>query len=166
MIGYRPAMPEQSLEQRFFAIRIIYLALVLTLGVYGFVAYQNVTRASPHALDPTLLYALIGVAVMEMVGLPFLRRMLLPPMAPPRSLDDKVAIEGAVANTAFAKYFTTNMITWAICESIAMYGLVLVFMSGDVRYYGPFACVALLNFLVYRPSLDDLQAVVRAAKSS
>jgi len=159
-------MSDQSLEQRFSSIRIIYLALIASLGLYGFVAYENASRMAPHALEPTFLYALIGVAAMEMVGIVFLRRMMLPPMQAARSLDDRVALEGVAASSAVGKYFTTSIISWALCESIAIYGLVLVFLSGDFRYYAPFAGVSLLNFLFYRPSIDDLQAAVRSARSS
>jgi len=160
-------MPEpSSYAQRMITFRLIYLGLLAALGIYGLIAWQTAQRGEPiHPVEPIFLYALCGVVVAEMVAIRVLRRMLLPAMKAPTSLSDDPPIESHAAEGAVAKLFTANIITWAMCESMAIYGLVLVFMSFDFRYFPPFAGVALLNFLFYRPSMDDLQAAVRATRS-
>ncbi len=159
-------MPDpSSYAQRMITFRILYAALIGALGIYGVVAWQNTHRGEPiRPLDPTFLYAIVGFAFFQMVTIPFLRRLRMPPLKAPTSLSDDPPIDGAAAEAAIAKLFTANIVTWAMCESIAIFGLVLCFISLDFRYYPPFAGVALLNFLFYRPSLDDLQAAVRATR--
>jgi F0F1-type ATP synthase membrane subunit c/vacuolar-type H+-ATPase subunit K len=158
-------MADTSYAQRIFTFRMIYLALVATLGIYGVIAWMQTQRGEPvRPVEPMFLYALGGVALLQMVMIPFLRRMLMPPLKAPTALSDDPSIDGEAAEGAIAKLFAANIISWALCESIAIFGLVLVFLSLDFHYYPPFAAAALLNFLFYRPSLDDLQAAVRATR--
>jgi len=145
-------------------LSLIYLALVGTLGVYGLAAYQMLAKARRAADMPMVLaYALMAVAVVETIlVIPLLRRMFLPPTREAASLDDR-APTGEAVTAALARLSVAQIITWAMCESIALYGFVLVVMSHDLRYYFGFAALSLLNFLIYRPSEALSLGVARAA---
>jgi F0F1-type ATP synthase membrane subunit c/vacuolar-type H+-ATPase subunit K len=154
------------IEERQRVFTIIYLALVSSLGIYGFLAFQVFAKQpGAGALEPIFAYALMGMGVMVMLTIPFLRRMMMPPTREANSLSEALPPPGAAVSQAFARLFTASIITWALCESIAIFGLVLVVMSHDPRYYAGFAGVSLLNFIVYRPSGELLRSVARAAAS-
>ena len=54
--------------------------------------------------------------------------------------------------------------SWALCESIAIYGLVLTFLSFQWKYFLGFAAVSLASFLIYRPRRELLVGAARAAQ--
>lgn len=150
------------IDARFRTITILHLGLVASIGIYGFVLFQATLGQTPRDLDPVMLYTLAGISLAMMVVIPVLRGKMLPPMRAARSLDEPVP-EGDKVDAAAGKLFTASIVTWALCESMAIYGLVLSFTSYQMKYFLPFAALSLLNFLIYRPRKEQLLAVARAA---
>ncbi len=143
---------------------MIHLALVGSLGIYGLLAFQVLAK-NAHSMHMPMLfaYALGAVAVIEIfVVIPFLRKMFYPPTRPAASLDDR-ALTGEAVTAALARLSVAQIIVWAMCESIAIYGVVLVELSGDARYYLGFGLASLLSLLWYRPSDELSLGVARAA---
>jgi F0F1-type ATP synthase membrane subunit c/vacuolar-type H+-ATPase subunit K len=143
---------------------MIHLALIGMLGVYGLVAFLVLAKSARPTHMPTLFaYALSAVAAFEIiVVIPFLRRMFYPPTRPPTSLDDRAPTCDAVSG-ALARLSSAQIVVWAMCESIAIYGVVLVSLSHDTRYYLGFGLASLVNLLWYRPSDELALGVARAA---
>jgi F0F1-type ATP synthase membrane subunit c/vacuolar-type H+-ATPase subunit K len=146
---------------------ILYFGLIAALGVYGLVVHAVATgqAADPAAAFP-LLPALAAVAAMEvLVVLPLLRRRLLPVAREVRSLDEQAAPEtlSPGARAALARYQTAQVVTWAVCESVALYGVVLAVLTHRGVYYLGFAAAALVNFAIYRPRGEVVAAVARGA---
>ena len=56
---------------------------------------------------------------------------------------------------------TYGVILWAIGESAAIYGLVLTFTSGDMRYVAGFAVYSLANLLFFRPQKSAFEEQAR-----
>jgi hypothetical protein len=144
-------------------LMILHLALMMSLGVYFFVLYTVVQNNPPAPLEPVMFYALTAVAVMIMLMIPVLRGKLLPPMREAASLDETVPQNDATQQ-AVARVLTTSLLSWALCESIATFGLMLSFMSRDLKYFYGFAAVSLVNFAIYRPNKELLLGAARAAQ--
>ena len=148
------------IEQRAFTLRILYFALLMSTCIYGAIAF--VVCKEPLRLEMMIAYALGGCALVIMGIIPVLRGRVMPPMREAHSLDEKVAETDAVS-AALQKYFTACIVSWALCESIAIFGLVLSFLSGEPKYFVPFGALSLVNFAIYRPSREQLLSVARAA---
>jgi hypothetical protein len=155
------------MEAGMFTLRILYAALLLCVGIYGFVSYVFAAQPGPNALPPVLLYVFIAVAAATTVLIAVLRARLLPPARPPSSLAETATTGplGEAGGRAAGRYFTACIISWAFCESIAIYGLIIVQLSHQLVHYFGFAAGALVNFTLYRPSADFLAGAVRAAES-
>ena len=92
-------------------------------------------------------YALIGVAVLTGMGILVVRKFVVPerrrvPIQPPESEE---------AQQQAGRDFTIWIISMSMADSIAIYGLVLFFMSGQRMDFYLFAVPALLLMLMLRP---------------
>jgi hypothetical protein len=161
-------MPATSQSAFMRKLWTLYLALLAALPAYGAFAWVKTAMDTPRPGEAMpFLPALIVVAAMEMVViLPFLRRRMMPPRREATSLGGEgAAIEGS-AMAATQRYFTVQVLSWAMCESVALYGLVLSFLTARPIYYAGFAVASTLCFALYRPSAAVLDEVVRAARAS
>jgi hypothetical protein len=150
------------IEQQVKTLTIVYLALIASVGAYGFIAFQVAGAQEPKELPPLFFEMLVGVSVATMAMIPLLRKKLLPPMKEATSLSEKVP-ETDETRAATAKLFSASVVTWALCESIAIYGLILAFMSAQPKYFLGFAAASIVNLLIYRPSREQILAAARAA---
>jgi F0F1-type ATP synthase membrane subunit c/vacuolar-type H+-ATPase subunit K len=151
------------MDARHRTMMILHLALMGSVGIYAFILFQVTQGQPPRELDPpVMLYALAGVALAMMAVIPVLRSKMLPPIREAKSLDEPVP-EDEKVQAAVAKLFTASIVTWALCESIAIYGLVLAFLSFQMKYFFAFAAASLVNFLIYRPRKEQLLGAARSA---
>jgi hypothetical protein len=166
-----------KLRQAWRVLRILHIALLASLGVYAaiavFIANQPVTTPTGSAakapLDPQLLTSVLGaMAALTLVAvIPFMRKLLMPKrqrVGDGRDLDLDEAVTGPL-NFAFGRLRVGCIVTWALCESIAIYGLMLAILFHDARYYGPFAGVAAVAMLVFAPRRALIEEVVRGARA-
>jgi hypothetical protein len=110
------------------------------------------------------VYTVIGLALFEaVVVLPMMRRQLLPPRRDASSIDDEPSAESPAAKVALERLFAAQIVLWALCLSIAIFGLTLVALTHDTRYYLALALVSVACFVLNRPSLELTRSVVRAA---
>ena len=153
-----------TLRQQFLGMRIVHAGLLAPLAIYGALAFA-IVRPQPHPLDPPVLCAIFGVLSLALVAIviPLVRKKMLPELRdggapidlsqpiPPTSIKSLNSLRAA------------SILTWALAESTAMFGLVVSFMTGEPRYYLPFAGLALVGMLVYRPTRTLFDAVIRAS---
>jgi F0F1-type ATP synthase membrane subunit c/vacuolar-type H+-ATPase subunit K len=141
-----------SIDEMLRVQRIIHSALMTSVVVYGLIGYVTGRAPSGAPLPPAMLYTLGGVALVVMVQIPFLRRRLLAPAEPTSS---------APARPAMVRLFNGQILTWALCEAIALFGLILTLMAHDLRYVLGFGALSLLNFFIYRPTAALIEDVMR-----
>jgi hypothetical protein len=152
---------------RWRALRILHLALLAALAVWAVIASTlPKPKHAPVGLD-VLVYVLAGVAAIELfVVIPVLRAKLMPPrerVGDGRELDLAAMLEGRLG-VAFNRLSVSSIITWALCVSVGMYGLVLVILFGDLRFYPAFAVPAALAMIAWAPSRTLIEEVARAAR--
>ena len=147
--------------------RILHLALLGSIGIYVAIAAQLTSAHDPTTPLPLpelaeapfshwLFIALASTAVLAMAATPLVRMKLMPP----RSQDGNAPHDVA---KAFGKLRAAEIVTWAMCESVAIYGLILTFLSYDLRYTLAFGAVSALAMLAYAPSRRVYDDVARAA---
>ena len=138
--------PDNDAESRAFTMWIVWGALLVSVFIYGGVV-SFAGADEPKSAEELQMFLIVfsAIAAGEIPVIFVLRKMLFFDKLDDRDFDDR----GDVADN----YFTASIITWALCESIAIYGFMLAFLSGEVIYYFPFAAVAVAMMLYFRPQL-------------
>lgn len=135
--------------------RILYTALFVSLVAYAGLAHLLVRAArrggpdAPAPADPqTALPALVGIGLVLAGAIPLVRRRLLPAGG--------VAVpDEAQAMRALARYVAAQVVGWALCEAIAVCGLVASALLHDVRPFYGFAAVAAAGLALTPPRAPD-----------
>jgi hypothetical protein len=151
-------------------LRVLYGALFAALAIYVVIAYVVVGQAirerpwerpAPHEL---LFWGLVGVAIATASVIPLIRRRLLPRGA--RPAEGITHVPKLAAVRAMARYTSASIVSWALCEAIGVYGLILTFVTYDPRYEVAFAVVGAANMLVYAPRRAQVMGVLYAVAKS
>lgn len=158
-------------------VRIVYAALMLSILMYGVLAFA-VTGAATDPLEgadaaeaaaaveqtvppAALTYILAGVGVICLIAAIAVRRTAAPWRKRPELFEqdtDTVAKTKAIASPA-GHYFTRSIIAWALCEATAIFGLVLALVHQNGDYYLPFASAAIIAMLLVAPKAADLTSI-------
>ncbi len=125
---------------------IIWGALTLSIPIYVFVGYvvtQDAVDAVPLAPNLKLILIVVSCAMAAssfFIAKKFLSRpsSLPPPFPQPPAPD-------------FNRWLTFHIIRWALHESIALYGLVITFISWTFTEMLPFAAAAIILNLLSMP---------------
>jgi F0F1-type ATP synthase membrane subunit c/vacuolar-type H+-ATPase subunit K len=143
-----------DLRKAFRMTAFIGLAMIASLIIYTvmveLIKQQNATfkgfSPMPDDVLTMLRYALLAVAAVEFFAIRFLNTLMLSGKVPIRSSD---------ATNGFApgvqRLVTSSIVTYALCESVAIYGLVLFFIQGNSGDFYLFLILSLLCFSIYFP---------------
>lgn len=138
-VSPKPPSPEQLAMN----LWIVWGALCGSLLIYGalplFGAFPVEPPHDPAARLP-ILYALIGVALAELLG--------------------QYLAAGLIARRA-GNIFSYFIIRWAIIESVAIYGLVSFTLLGDISITWEFIGVSLLVMLGLAPGAKQRESFER-----
>jgi hypothetical protein len=130
-----------SLDSMVQKSRIIHLAISVSVPFYAFVGEW----AGPPPGEIGVLYKVLVAAAVADLGLfAFFRITML------RSAEETLATRPDDA-TALGRWFRMNVVTFVLCETVALLGLVIRFLGGDLLQAGPFYGVAFLLLLVFSP---------------
>ena len=127
-------------------------ALLVSLGGYAFVVDQiqrthapfaGFAPGVPHDLLRVILaaFALAGLGVARVLQRLILANAALPPLA---------------------RLHSAAVVALALCESVAIYGLVLFMLAGRPSDYYIFAALALVGFILYFPRREAWEGRARA----
>jgi hypothetical protein len=122
-------------------LRTIWMALLASIAIYFLVALHAPARSEG---TPVMLFALAATSFALAVVVFVIRRKML---AATEALaashpDDKVAL---------SRWRTAYIIVWALCEMIAMYGLVLRYLGFSIFQAAPFFASGFLLILLQGP---------------
>ena len=78
----------------------------------------------------------------------------------------RVQIDRAKANAVGQRYLTATIVSAALSESIAIFGLVLTMVTRDTWYVLGLGALGLVNLLLYRPTAETLRNLLRAQAPS
>jgi hypothetical protein len=138
---------------------IISFAFIFSLVIYAGAAEfllgdLNLDTGSPDL--GFLKYILMGIAAVEIVMMLIIKNRILsgetPFLQPPGSKKDS---PGPNETQFINRLRTAHIITYALCESIAIYGLILFILEKDKAVFYAFLGVSLFLMLVHFPKYDD-----------
>lgn len=137
---------EQTVDPKM--LWIIWGGLLASVGLYGVVAH-TITISDPSTTGSTARILTYGLAAASLGSIAFaywIRKAMF------FDKEDDPDFEGAQRAQTL---FTTSIVTWALCESVAIYGLVLRVITGNITLFYPFAGVAVALFILFRPRPDE-----------
>ncbi len=153
-----------TLRQQYLGMRIVHGGLLAPLAIYGALAFV-IMQPRPASVDPRLLCAIFGALSLVMVAIivPLLRKKMLPELRDGGTPIDLAQPIPPTSVKSLNSLRAVSILTWALCESTAMFGLVVTVMTGEPRYYPPFAAFALIAMVIYRPTRALFDSVIRAS---
>ena len=141
-----------ELDQQVRVTMILAAAIATTVPVYVLVAWLVTPAITTPLLGGselrTLVWALAAAAAAEVLFAPFMFRA-------------RVAAAGRrpTVEERLSGYRNAVVIAFALRESVAIFGLVLSFVSGDPTWSAVFAAVALATMLMGWPRRSDMEAL-------
>ena len=149
-----PPSSNDDLRKAYRTAVFIGLAMLASLVVYAVAAElikeQNAPFGGFSPLPPdvfsTLRYALMGVAAVEFLVIRLLNTLMLSGKVPLRNSAMTVQFAPGVQRLVGA-----SIVTYALCESVAIYGLVLFFIQGNSSDFYLFLALSLFYFVIYFP---------------
>lgn len=150
---------DESLRKGYRLAVYICCAMIASVFIYtGVVEYLAATNAPFSGFSPMpaevygkLRLILLGVAIVDFALIPFIRNRALaggnrPGNALASNLPEPVM-----------RLVTASIVSFALCESIAIYGLVLFLINGGRPEFYLFLIIALAAFAVHFPRLARWQ---------
>lgn len=126
------------------------MASVIMYGIIGYTISEELPPAAPMS-HGAFVAIMAGVAALCAVLSFVLRARLMPTSG---TADEPAA-------TRFGKLRGALIAAWALCEAVALCGLVVTFVFHDVSDYAPFGAAALVLLLVHAPRPRKLAALMR-----
>ena len=144
--------PNIPLKSRYLAVNFIGLAMIASVFVYAGVVELIKWQLAPFAgfakLDPHTV-ALIKYAFLALAAAQFGIIKVLPKILPARAADNLT--QAAV-------------ITFALCEAVAVLGLVLFLLAGNAMDFYVFMLISLGFFYLFFPKYEQWEQLVSADK--
>ena len=146
------------------AVKIVWGAMVLSVGVYAAIAWMVAERASGD--DPGRLAVALGaVSAGLFITQIKIYQNLKDEKLFPRILDlgswalkpeaaeqlQELQVPERGIQLILQAYVIFGIVIWALAEAVAVFGLVLSLISGDPRYMGAFGAAALAQLIWFRP---------------
>lgn len=135
-------IPQGTLQQQFKTTNYIGLAMMATVFLYAIIVLGIDKGYLPYKAQPgtnigtftTIKYILLGLAILHYFIIKFFQKFSLKSAAylPP-----------------------TAIITFALCEAVSIYGLVVFFLTGKSNDFFIFMCLSLLYFFLFYPKYAD-----------
>jgi hypothetical protein len=138
---------------------IISFAFIFSLVIYAalvefFLGDLNLGTGSPGL--GYLKYILMAIAAVEVVMMLIIKNRILPGEAPfLQESGSKKDSPGPDEAQFINRLRTAHIITYALCESIAIYGLILFILEKDKTIFYAFLGVSLFLMLIHFPKYDD-----------
>lgn len=151
---------EERIRKAMLPLRVLSAGLMAACLVYVGIGYVVSSSGAGQPLEPVMVYVIGAVALGCLGAIPFLRRVLMPPMS-----DTSPGMDAApdLADKAVAQVMAGTIISLAMAEAVAIFGLVLTFISHDVRYVAGFAAVGLAVMAFFFPRESLLESALNAA---
>jgi F0F1-type ATP synthase membrane subunit c/vacuolar-type H+-ATPase subunit K len=131
----------EELKRVYRLATIIGIAMISSLFIYVFVVEfikvnVNININLPSSMADFLRYLFFAIAIVEFLLIRFLRSHM---------------ISGPSSPAKIQKLFSMAVITYALCESVAIYGLILFLIGGRRFDFYSLMILSLIFFAIYFP---------------
>jgi hypothetical protein len=148
---------EGEIKKGMIVLNIIWAAIVGSLGIYIIVAQlvQADVRISMEApiLD-TLRMILYGISFVIIFAIRFMKKMILKADTSAGVTSPRTG--GLSGNPMVAKYTTAMVVSWAMGESIGVFGLVLFLIGKNTMDLYLLVALSFVTLMNHRPRRDEI----------
>ena len=140
METFSPQQVEARVEARHKVFLILWLALFVSIMLFLVLVLVTGSQGTPN---PTLSYALLGVGATTVLVSFLLKNQL---------------VQKAINNNDIAALQSAHIVSLALCESAALFGVVDRFVTASQTSWLLFA-IAAIGILLHFPRKDQIRAV-------
>jgi hypothetical protein len=157
---------KEAVEKGMKTLWIIWLALMGSLLIYLYIAHAFGDEIMPPMGQDFPLELLrnifYGLSVIMLIAAHFLRRFIM--NAKSTGVSSELFKYRTQSNQPLfiAKYTTAVMVSLALGESIAIYGLVLFLIGAEYQTFYIFLAISTLGMFYFRPKRAELEELARA----
>jgi ABC-type uncharacterized transport system permease subunit len=129
----------EELKRVYRIAKIAGIAMISSLFIYAFIVEfikVNVNINPPSSMVDLLRYLFFAIAIVEFLLIRFLRSRM---------------ISGPSSQAKIQKLFSLSILTYALCESVAIYGLILFLIGGRRFDFYSLMILSLIFFAIYFP---------------
>jgi hypothetical protein len=156
-------------EKALVRLWIIWAAMIGSLVVYVVICYQFGEEIrqdmGPHFPVPLLRNIFYGIAILTLFVTHFLKRLMLSGTSHTFSSNAVQPVPDSDQAPFLAKYTTALIVSFALSESIGIYGLVLFLLGDGFRTLYTFIGISALAIYVHRPKSEALEALALALQT-
>lgn len=143
-------------------LSIVWISLLFSILIYGVIAYIYASSPDnePTSMEPERLQMMIILFTAFAIGEVFLSLWF--------RLDFRKRLERGQfveLEDPSPLYYQACITSWALINSIAIYGLVLVFLSLNFVYFLAFAGPAFILMLAFMPQLKSIQEIAKRVRN-
>jgi hypothetical protein len=147
---------------------VIWGAMLSSIGIYVLVAHLTEGKVRIGAglgdVFGLLRILLLAFGLLELLLIPFIKKLVLKNVRPPKTTA-AMGITGPGSHPAVAAYTSALVVSLAIAESVAIYGLLLFFLGGDFQTLYLFAALGACGMIVSRPKMAELEHLATRMKT-
>lgn len=150
-----------ELKKAYRIVVIIGIAIVVSVFAYAVVVeYIKATQKPFKGFAPfpeveILRYLFFGLAAMQFFLIRFIRGFIL------SKKDMTAQFTQGKPSVSIQQLFVSSIITFALCEAVAIYGLVLFFIAGNFIDFYIFLIISLIYFAIYFPRYSQWEEGVK-----
>ncbi|MEZ4873113.1 MAG: hypothetical protein R2827_12915 [Bdellovibrionales bacterium] len=149
--------------------KVIWFALLGAIFLYGIICHITLQGKDILPLEKRLLFGVSVMALTNFIVLILVDRKLFSwdqlIVFAKKNISHQGNFEDSQWPLSLARQLLVRRILlWALSESIAIYGLTLAFVSANINYYFPFALVAMLSLIFYRPKEEEFNKLLNLSK--
>ena len=134
-------------------LKVIWTVMGLAVFIYGYVVYDLAHKSLTADVDIEpikKLQMIFGVFALVTAGLiGVVKKKMMKEHFEKAMTREKITVE------AMVKMFPGYVVSWAMCETVALWGVVLGILARDFQFFIPFGAASLLLMYHHRPPLSS-----------
>ena len=163
-----PTREIRQLKAGMLKVWIVWIAMFLTLVfslIFVFLLGKNVEKMYHPQTVRQITLILYGVAPAGLILAYFIRKYMLH-RASSRPLPEETGNTPGQIAPYIARYKPVVVVSLAISESIAAFGLTIFFMNGSLGAFSVFFAISLVGLFLYRPKFEEVEKLAISIKQN
>ena len=163
-----PTREVRQLKAGMFKVWTVWIAMFLTLVlalIFVLLLGKNVEQVHHPRNIRQITQILYGVSIVGLILAYFIRRYMLHRVSS-KSLPKEMGNAPGQISPYIARYKPAVVVSLAIAESIAAFGLTIFFMDGNLTAFLIFLAIALVGLFLYRPKFEEVEKLAISIKEN
>jgi hypothetical protein len=163
-----PTREIRQLKAGMFKVWTVWIAMFLTLVlslIFVFLLGKNVGQMHHPRTIRQITLILYGVAAVGLILAYFIRKYMLH-RASSKPLSEDTGNTPGQISPYIARYKPAVVVSLAIAETIAAFGLTIFFMNGNMSTFLIFLAIALVGLFLYRPKFEEVEKLAISIKQN